>query len=47
MLEITRYIPELDTTLVTVVPMPSGDVTEYLLHRYGIDALTYIVTRTI
>ena len=47
MLKITRaYIDSNDVT-VTIIPMPSGDITEFLLARYGVDALPLIITETI
>ena len=47
MLKITRAYLESDDIAVIIVPVPEGDITEFLLQRYGIDALPLIITEII
>jgi hypothetical protein len=47
MLKITRAYLDSDDITITIIPMPEGDITEFLLARYGIDALPLITTEII
>jgi hypothetical protein len=47
MLKITRAYLESNDVAVIIVPVPEGDITEFLLQRYGIDALPLIITEII
>jgi hypothetical protein len=47
MLKITRAYIDLDEVITFSIPLPEGDITEFLLARFGIDALPLIITETI
>jgi hypothetical protein len=47
MLKITRAYLDSDDITVIIIPLPTGDITEFLLARYGIDALPLIITEVI
>jgi hypothetical protein len=47
MLKITRAYLDSNDVAVFVVPVPEGDITEFLLQRYGIDALPLIITEIV
>jgi hypothetical protein len=46
-LKITRAYIGADNVTTFVVPLPEGDITEFLLARFGIDALPLIITEII
>jgi len=46
-LKITRAYIGADNITTFVIPLPEGDITEFLVARYGIDALPLIITEII
>jgi hypothetical protein len=47
MLKITRGYIDSDDVAIFTIPLPEGDITEFLLSRFGIDALPLIITEVI